>query len=207
MTNRQPFISESYYKNLLSAYDSSDEHWNSHRLEEDFPGQEESIKAYEKKQDALCALIIRYTAGEPIAELNQPLEKVVVNFERYQKALADYEHAPNIAPLAIDGRPGNYGECLQVISLCILLQRSDLLKRFVALFDNAGYAGSDTLYEDLLSKGPPEAVQADRSLLRYRHRCGLVRQRLRAQRRQALRHCRRQGQRQRQEAKIYEQAR
>ncbi len=161
MTNRQPFISESYYKNLLSAYDSSDEHWNSHRLEEDFPGQEESIKAYEKKHDALCALIIRYTAGEPIAELNQPLEKVVVNFERYQKALADYEHAPNIAPLAIDDWPGNYEECLQVISLCILLQRSDLLKRFVALFDNAGYAGSDTLYEDLLSKVLPNRQDVD----------------------------------------------
>jgi len=161
MKKRQPFITESYYKNLVSLYDSSEAYWNSHHLEEDFPGQEASLKAYEKKHDALCALIIRYTAGEPITGLIQPLEKVIYKFECYQQALADYEQVANISPLAIDDWPGAYEECVQVISLCILLQRSDLLKRFVALLDNAGYAGSDTLYEDLLSKVLPNRRDVD----------------------------------------------
>lgn len=161
MNRRQPFITESYYKNLVSLYDASEEFWRDKDLEEDAPGQAISLKAYENKQDALSALIIRYTAGEPIESLIQPLEKVVLSFERYQTALADYEQVANISPLAIDDWPGEYEECVQVISLCILLQRIDLLKRFVALLDNAGYGGEDTLYEDLLRKVLPNRTDLD----------------------------------------------
>ncbi|KPY26140.1 PoNe immunity protein domain-containing protein, partial [Pseudomonas syringae group genomosp. 3] len=54
-----------------------------------------------------------------------------------------------------------YEECVQVISLCILLHRTDLLKRFVTLMDEAGYAGDDTLYEDLLRKILPNRQDID----------------------------------------------
>ena len=161
MNRRQPFITESYYKSLVSLYDSSEEFWRDKDLDEDAPGQEASLKAYEYKQDALSALIIRYTAGEPIESLIHPLEKVILNFERYQQALADYEQVANISPLAIDDWPGEYEEAVQVISLCILLHRADLLERFVALLDNAGYAGEDTLYEDLLRKVLPNRKDLD----------------------------------------------
>lgn len=161
MNRRQPFITETYYKSLASLYDSSEEFWRDKALDEDAPGQEASLKAYEYKQDALSALIIRYTAGEPIESLIHPLEKVILNFERYQQALADYEQVANISPLAIDDWPGEYEEVVQVISLCILLHRADLLERFVALLDNAGYAGEDTLYEDLLRKVLPNRKDLD----------------------------------------------
>ncbi|WP_122744591.1 PoNe immunity protein domain-containing protein, partial [Pseudomonas viridiflava] len=55
-----------------------------------------------------------------------------------------------------------YEECVQVMSLCILLHRSDLLKRFVAVIDEAGYVGDDTLYEDLLRKNLPNRHDVDR---------------------------------------------
>jgi hypothetical protein len=161
MNRRQPFITETYYKSLASLYDSSEEFWHDKDMDEDAPGQEASLKAYEYKQDALSALIIRYTAGEPIESLIHPLEKVILNFERYQQALADYEQVANISPLAIGDWPGEYEEAVQVISLCILLHRADLLERFVALLDNAGYAGEDTLYEDLLRKVLPNRKDLD----------------------------------------------
>lgn len=76
--------------------------------------------------------------------------------------MAIYERAPKISPLAIDDWPDQYEECVQVISLCILLHRTDLLKRFVILIDEAGYAGDDTLYEDLLRKVLPNRHDVDR---------------------------------------------
>lgn len=89
------------------------------------------------------------------------METLIASYEELQKHLATYEQIPNITPLIIDDWPDEYEECLQVISLCILLQRTDLLKRFVFLIDNAGYASADTLYEDLLIKVLPERADID----------------------------------------------
>ncbi|GLH20565.1 hypothetical protein BR1R3_33070 [Pseudomonas atacamensis] len=152
MNRRQPFITEAYYKNLVGFYDASESYWSTHNLEEDFPGQEASLKAFEVKQDSLGALIIRYTAGEPISELFEPLERVVRNFELYQNALAEYEGVPNISPLDLEDSPADFEEFVQVASLCILLHRNDLLARFVSLTDAAGFNSEDTLYEDLIRK-------------------------------------------------------
>ncbi|WP_223526196.1 hypothetical protein [Pseudomonas sp. BF-B-26] len=152
MKRRQPFITEAYYKNLVGFYDSSESYWSMHNLEEDFPGQEASLKAFEVKQDSLGALIIKYTAGESISELYEPLERVVRNFEVYQKALAEYEGVPNISPLDLEDSPVDFEEFVQVASLCILLHRNDLLAIFVHLTDAAGFNSEDTLYEDLLRK-------------------------------------------------------
>ncbi|WP_371858467.1 hypothetical protein [Pseudomonas sp. B11(2017)] len=155
MSRRQTFITETYYRNLVDFYDFSESYWSSHGLEEDFPGQEASLKAFEIKRDSLKSLIIRYTAGEPIAELHEPLERVVRSFEAYQQALAGYEGVPNISPLSLEGSAGDFEEFVQVASLCILLHRNDLLTRFVLLTDAAGFNDEDTLYEDLLRKSLP----------------------------------------------------
>lgn len=44
---------------------------------------------------------------------------------------------------------------MHVIGFCVLLHRIDLLQRFVLLIERAGYAGDDTLYENLLIKVLP----------------------------------------------------
>ncbi|MFW9086843.1 hypothetical protein ACOI7N_20105 [Pseudomonas sp. P2758] len=90
-----------------------------------------------------------------MSSLTHLLEDLIQKYEVSQAALAESEQAPDISPLAIDDWPHEYEECVQVIGLCILLHRIDLLKRFVRLTDNAGYAGDDTLYEDLLCKVLP----------------------------------------------------
>ena len=108
-----------------------------------------------------------YTAGEEISSLIPQLEHLVEKYEIRQAALALSEQSPEVSPLAIDDLPHEYEECVQIIGLCILLHRTDLLKRFVKLIDNAGYAGyagyagDDTLYEDLLHKILPSRTDVD----------------------------------------------
>ena len=102
------------------------------------------------QRHALNKLLATYTAGREISELPQLLEDVIEKYEICQDKLAKNEQIPEISPLAIGDYPYQYEECVQVIGFCILLHRTDFLKRFVVLIDNAGYKGTDTLYEDLL---------------------------------------------------------
>lgn len=94
-------------------------------------------------------LFLRYTAGESIEELRSDLTGVIAAYECYQEALAAYEGIPKIAPFTF-AELGHYERCMQLIGLCYLLHRRDLLPRIAALQDPA-YAAEDTLYEDLLA--------------------------------------------------------
>lgn len=161
MNRRQKFLSESYYKKSVALYDETESRWIGHTMQADTPEQERSLRTAYFKNATLNGLFIRYTAGEPIAELPQRLDKLISDYEVHQAALAHYEQLPAISPLAIDDWPDQYEECVQVMSLCILLHRTDLLKRFTTLVDNAGYAGEDTLYEDLLRQHLPERRDVD----------------------------------------------
>lgn len=102
---------------------------------------------------------LRYTAGLPIEDLRQELTEVVEAYERYQKALAAYEGRPSISPLGLD-QLGDYERAMQLIGLCYLLHRRDLLPRLADLID-PGYVGEDTLYEDLLAYALPGRVDLD----------------------------------------------
>jgi Domain of unknown function (DUF1911) len=92
---------------------------------------------------------LRYTAGLPLAQLRGELTGVIEAYERYQKALEAYEEIPQVAPLGFEDI-GDYERALQLVSLCYLLHRRDLLPRLRALLD-PGYAGEDTVYEDLMA--------------------------------------------------------
>ena len=161
MKRRQQFLIKGQYENFLEYCNETVEFWKNHRMESDSPEQEKSLRARHFQTVALDKLTITYTAGEPIENLLPILDSLISLYDDFQKYLALYEKIPNICPLAIDDWPYQYEECVQVISLCILLHRTDLLKRFVALIDNAGYAGEDTLYEDLLAKLLPGRHDVD----------------------------------------------
>ncbi|MHC8361805.1 PoNe immunity protein domain-containing protein [Pseudomonas sp. LS2P72] len=161
MNRRQKFIFDSYYQKSINLYDTTESRWIGKTMQADSPSQEKSLRTGYFKEAAFNALLISYTAGEPIESLIPRLEKLIENYEIYQQALAVEEGEPDISPLAIDDWPGQYEECVQVISLCILLHRIDLLTRFVALIDRAGYANEDTLYEDLLRKHLPGRAELD----------------------------------------------
>ncbi|SDR94255.1 PoNe immunity protein domain-containing protein [Pseudomonas oryzae] len=158
---RQRFLSKAHYMAISAFYDQQEAYWLTNDMESDSPEQEAALKSRHIQAGSLSRIILTYTAGETIEEISPRLEHLIQKYEEYQKKSALYEATPNISPLAIDDWAYQYEECVQVISLCILLHRIDLLKRFVALIDNAGYAGEDTLYEDLLAKVLPDRHDVD----------------------------------------------
>jgi len=107
-------------------------------------------------------LLLLYTAGRRIEELRPVLSDVVIAYERFQRALAVHEGVPAVAPLGM-GHLGDYERCMQLIGLCYLLHRRDLLPRIAALQDR-GYAGEDTLYEELLDYAWPDRYDTDSML-------------------------------------------
>ncbi|WP_219094059.1 PoNe immunity protein domain-containing protein [Pseudomonas sp. UMAB-40] len=161
MSMRQNFFSTKHYENFLREHDELIEFFKINKFKSDSPLEEASQRAKYFQTLALDKLLATYTAGENIDALAPMLEDLVEKYEIRQKALAEYQGVPNISPLAIDDWPNQYEEAVQVISLCILLHRTDLLPRFVKLIDDAGYAGEDTLYEALLNKVMPHRHDVD----------------------------------------------
>jgi len=155
MSVRQPFYSTNNYTNFLKEYSQLVEFFKTNKFKSDSAIEESSQRARYFQSLALDKLLATYTAGAEIEDLIPLLEDLIDHYEVRQKALAENQGIPNISPLAIDDWVYQYEEAVQVISLCILLHRTDLLPRFVRLIDNAGYEGEDTLYEALLQKVIP----------------------------------------------------
>jgi len=161
MRKRQEFFSDAHYESFLREYGEASELLKTTKFKSDTPEGEATLRSRFAQRLALRKLMAMYTAGEEISSLIPQLEHLVKQYEIRQVALAVSEQSPKISPLSIDDWPHEYEECVQVIGLCILLHRTDLLKRFVKLIDNAGYAGDDTLYEDLLCKILPGRSDID----------------------------------------------
>ena len=104
--------------------------------------------------------LLRYSGGVSLDILRDDLENVVASFEqsaRYERELAN---DPRFPPLRF-GELAHYEQTMQLISLCYLLHRRDLLQRIADLFDGA-YAAKDTLYEDLLAYELYNRFEVDR---------------------------------------------
>ncbi|WP_180118582.1 PoNe immunity protein domain-containing protein [Acinetobacter sp. YH12096] len=96
---------------------------------------------------------IYYTIGKSIQPLRIELENIITKYEEYTMALRKDEEDEDWAPFyftAID----EYERCMQLIGLCYLLHRRDLLPRIAAMQDKIYHEQTeqlDTLYEDFLS--------------------------------------------------------
>jgi hypothetical protein len=161
MNKRQEFLTETRYANFLAYSEETKIFWKTHTFESDSPEQEASLRAAHFKSVAQRKLFISYTSGVDIHLLVPMLEELISAYEECQRKLSISEGVINISPLAIDDWPDEFEECVQVFSLCILLNRTDLLKRFAKLVDDANYKGEDTLYEDLLRKRLPDREDVD----------------------------------------------
>ena len=162
MHRRQQYLSEKRYQNFFNNKEKTTAFFEKNTFQADSEDQEKSLRARHFQKLIFKEILIRYTAGDEINNLIPLMESLINSYELLQKKLAVYEGIPNITPLTIDDWLDQYEECVQVFSLCILLHRSDLLKRFVSLIDPAGYGGDDTLYEDLLCKLLPDRYDVDR---------------------------------------------
>jgi hypothetical protein len=152
---RQQFVTEAYYKKIIGIVESSREFWKDKILDEDYAGQGDALKAQSIKNDFFFALVLKYTAGEAIDEMPPGLERYIIALEQYQHSLAVCENNENISPLNIEYSVADYEEFIQVVSLCILLSRLDLLVRLLLITDRAGFGGDDLVYESLVSKVLP----------------------------------------------------
>ncbi|MFK3774146.1 PoNe immunity protein domain-containing protein [Pseudomonas sp. NPDC089406] len=159
---RQPFLTAEYYENMVRFFDEEEAFWNAQTLDEDYAGQGESIKADEIRLATFSGLLLRYTAGEPVDRLEPHLQRLIEQCETYQRCLEYSEGVRHVSPLSIKALLAHYEECVQIMSLCILLHRTDLLARFVTLTDQAGFSGDDALYEGLLAKLLPDRVRVTR---------------------------------------------
>ncbi|MCP3752877.1 PoNe immunity protein domain-containing protein [Pseudomonas sp. SBB6] len=160
MYKRQHFLTPQRYQRFLENYQESRAFLQDNRLQANSAEQEAVFRARHTKGWALDHVLISYTAGVSIDTLPALLAVLIDEYQQLQHKMAVYTEAPDVAPLDLDDVEEHH-ECMQVISLCILLGRHDLLERFVALMDNGGYAEQDTLYEDLLSRVLPDRYDVD----------------------------------------------
>ena len=95
-------------------------------------------------------LSLNYTAGEPIDPMRGELENVLSAYERYAELLwqdtAD-RNEPAFDFVVLD----DYCQLMQLVGLCFLLHRRDLLPRIAALQDGengTSNGGADVIYEE-----------------------------------------------------------
>lgn len=101
--------------------------------------------------DGFNYFLLNYTAGHPILALRDELEAVIQAIEIYAAALRDWHGDERYPPFMLD-ELDHYEQLMQLIGLCYLLHRQDLLPRLAALQDG-WFAGEDVLYEDFLYFG------------------------------------------------------
>lgn len=146
---RQPFMTEGYFHHMTAFRQSAIAEYRDVLAEPNNDEDDTRRLTNAIAEQRYKVLSLRYTGGEDPAPLRMELEAVVEAYEHYQKALAAYEGIPEAAPLGL-GRLDDYERCAQLIGLCYLLHRRDLLPRIAALEDPA-YVGEDVLYEELLA--------------------------------------------------------
>lgn len=156
---RQRFISEQYF-NWLSAFQvKSIEKWTHTLPVNGTVAVKRATAAWLRATDQFELMMLKYTAGEPIAKMRHELEAVVYAYEEYASRQRGARNDQQWPALLLTELP-DYERAIQLIGLCHLLRRRDLLPR-IAVLEDAIYRGQDTLYEDLLAYGMEGRVDVD----------------------------------------------
>lgn len=176
LQRRQQFLSEKYfvfYRDLLAQ---SIGYWKDNLPANSGSEVNGRVLAFSIAAKAAADLfLLRYTAGESLDVLRDDLPDVLEVYEqlaRYTRAEYQSDAAP---PLLLDERE-DYQRLMQLIGLCILLHRADLLPTIAAMFDGTN-AADDALYEDLLSYYAEDRFDVDDLLHRkpYHHLLDAIR--------------------------------
>ncbi|PHV32465.1 DUF1911 domain-containing protein [Janthinobacterium rivuli] len=157
---RQQFLNDRYYE--LEIQYSIDESFPRflRALHASDSNAEDRSRISEAIADQLFKIfLLNYTAGESLDILRNDLPKVVGAYEQHAKYIQEYANDPIFPPFRF-AEVDNYERAMQLISLCYLLHRRDLLPRLAAMLDGA-FAGKDTLYEDLFSYELKDRFEVD----------------------------------------------
>lgn len=157
---RQQFLTEAYFENYATYLTEEATYWK--EALQAVGDSEEQSRALARATHAdysYVLLSLRYTAGIPIEALRAEFTGVIEAYERYQKALSDYEEEENTSVFYFR-ELADYPRLVQIIGLAYLLHRRDLLPRIAALFDT-NFHGRDALVEELLDFELPERIDTD----------------------------------------------
>lgn len=164
-TRRQQFLSEARYKETVPILADSIAYFDANpygsgrdQAERDMLGRMSAAV------DRFNLLLLKYTAGEPIELLRAELEDVVAGYERYGEYLWKCTGDRNKVVFTFVDLD-EYCQLLQIIGLCFLLHRRDLLPRMAALQDgqNGATGGCDWLFEEMMSHavGPEKRYESE----------------------------------------------
>ena len=149
---RQQFLGEKHYREQLIFWD------------EVIDGQRENLRKPEGKDrgwhcglmrgiadELFIKLALKYSAGESIDPLPHDLEQVVAAYERYGEMLWRNSQDRNDLVFLFSDLD-EYCQLLQLVGLCYLLHRRDLLPRLADLQDGdkGSNGGADTIFEELM---------------------------------------------------------
>ncbi|MEX3973207.1 PoNe immunity protein domain-containing protein [Paraburkholderia caribensis] len=148
---RQRFLAEGYFLWLKDFLTESVAFWTSTLPANGTEAERQAGAAWHRATDRFRLTLLRYTGGEDILPMRSELEAIIVAYEEYA-TLRRVAQGDATYPPFMFGELGDYEQAMQLLSLCHLLHRQDLLPRMAAMLDPF-YCAQDTLYEDLLAYG------------------------------------------------------
>lgn len=146
---RQRFLDRRYFEWLSKFLQETTEHWKHSLPANGTEVERKATAAWLRALGQYQLMMLRYTAGSAIEPMRGELEDVIASFEAYSALNRVAEESATYPPFVFS-EVYLYELSMQLIGLCYLLHRVDLLPRLAAMLDPA-YIGKDTLYEDLLA--------------------------------------------------------
>lgn len=156
---RQQFLGEGHYRSDLAALAAGIEDFSKAPAGSGLSeGEGWLISRRTVARQRFERLSLRYTAGESIEALRVELGQVVEAYERYGEQLWKLSGDRNDWVFDFDSLD-EYCRLLQIVGLCFLLHRRDLMPRIAALQDGLdavgrrgeGNGGADWLYEEFMA--------------------------------------------------------
>jgi hypothetical protein len=158
---RQRFLSEDYFQWFVPVIEGAIQHWTDNVPPNGY-GEDgkKALGARYVARDAFRRFLLQYTGGADLNQLRSGLDFVVTTLEVYTEAKRKAEKDSSFPPFMF-GEIDEYESAVQLIGLCYLLHRRDLLPRVATMLDPS-YRAQDTLYEDLLAYGMEGRVDVDK---------------------------------------------
>ena len=150
---RQQFLTEKNYNEFLKVLDRSIPFFATHPTGSGVNDLHRQALGRLNSADGLFArLCLHYTAGLPIDPLRAELGDVIGAYERHARYLREYEGDRNV-PVFVFNSLDDYSRLMQLIGLCYLLNRRDLLPRIASMQDgeDRDNGGTDTLFEEFMA--------------------------------------------------------
>ncbi len=158
---RQRFLSKPYFEWLLPQLTDEIQYWTEHDSPNGSTEAERKALASMLRSSAVHnRFLLEYTGGNSVVQLSEEFTLLVDTLEHYTTLRRAAKQDDAMPPLMF-GEIGDYEQAMQVISLCHLLHRTELLPRIADMFDPF-YRAQDTLYEDLLAYGMDDRYDVDK---------------------------------------------